>query len=223
MSKTIVVSIRQFFFGVVTLLLVSTALAAPQIQPPEIEVEKITRNLLNLFDKNKEEYKKDRDSFVKEVDRQLSPVVAFDQIARYVMGKYTRRSPEQVDKFEAAFKDSLLRFYSNALLSLDDTRLSIESVEKTPESQLKKYIAGDISRIPVKMSVRTSTRSVDIFYSMVHTDGRWKLRNITVDGINIAKQFQTQFADAVDRYGKVETVVDNWAEIMRGKDIKAGK
>ena len=223
MSKTIVVSIRQFFFGVVTLLLVSTALAAPQIQPPEIEVEKITRNLLNLFDKNKEEYKKDRDSFVKEVDRQLSPVVAFDQIARYVMGKYTRRSPEQVDKFEAVFKDSLLRFYSNALLSLDDTRLTIESVEKTPENQLKKYIAGDISRIPVKMSVRTSTRSVDIFYSMVHTDGRWKLRNITVDGINIAKQFQTQFADAVDRYGKVETVVDNWAEIMRGKDIKAGK
>ena len=223
MSKTIAVSIRQFFFGLFVVLLTATASAAPQIQPPEIEVEKITRNLLNLFDKNKEEYKNDREGFIKEVDRLLSPVVAFDQIARYVMGKYTRRSPDQVDKFEATFKDSLLRFYGNALLSLDDTRLTIESVDKTSESQLKKYIAGDVSRIPVKMSVRTSTRSVDIFYSMVHTDGRWKLRNITVDGINIAKQFQSQFADAVDRYGKVETVVDNWAEIMRGKDINAGK
>ena len=223
MSKTVIVSIKQFFFGLVALLLTSTVMAAPQIQPPEIEVEKITRNLLDLFDKNKDEYRKHREDFVKEVDRLLAPAVAFDQIARYVMGKYTRRSPDEVDKFEAAFKDSLLRFYSNALLALDDTSLTIESVDKTPERQLKQYIAGDISRIPVKMSVRTSTRSVDIFYSMVHTDGRWKLRNITVDGINIAKQFQTQFADAVDRYGKVETVVANWPEIMQGKDIKTGK
>ncbi|AMO58037.1 hypothetical protein GZ77_20100 [Endozoicomonas montiporae] len=223
MNKTILVSIRQLFFTAATLLLATNAMAAPQLQPPEIEVEKITRNLLDLYDKNEEKYRKDREGFVQEVDRMLSPVVAFDQIARYVMGKYTRRSPGQVDKFETTFKDSLLRFYSNALLALDDTSLTIESVDKTPEKQLKEYIAGDISRIPVKMSVRTSTRSVDIFYSMVHTDGRWKLRNITIDGINIAKQFQTQFADAVDRYGKVETVVANWAEIMQGKDIKAGK
>lgn len=223
MSKSNILFIKQFVYGLFALLLSVTVTAAPAIAPPEEEVEKFTRELLELFEKNKEEYRRDRTGFVKEVDRLLTPVIAFDQIARYVMGKYTRRSPDQVDKFEQSFKDSLLRFYGNALLTLDDTRLDIESIDKTPEDQLKKYIAGDISRIPVKMTVRTSSRSVDIFYSMVHADGRWKLRNITVDGINIARQFQTQFADAVDRYGKVEAVVENWSDIMQGKDSGKGK
>lgn len=212
-------TIRQFFSGLIIFLLTSTVVAAPMLTPPEIEVEKFTRELLELFEKNKDEYRQDRAGFVREVDRLLSPVVAFDQIARYVMGKYTRRSPDQVDRFEKTFKDSLLTFYGNALLALDDTKLEIESVDKTPEDQMRKYIAGEISRIAVKMKVRTSSRSVDIFYSMVHTSGRWKLRNITVDGINIARQFQTQFADAVDKYGKVATVVEHWPEIMRSKEI----
>ena len=216
-------SIKHLFYSLFILLFSFRAMAAPVISPPEIEVEKFTRELLEMFEKNKEEYKKDRTGFVKEVDRILKPVVAFDQIARYVMGKYTRRSPEQVDRFEKIFRDSLLTFYGNALLALDDTTLKIEKVDKTPQEQLKKYIAGDISRIPVKMEVKTSTRSVDIFYSMVHTDGRWKLRNITVDGINIARQFQTQFADAVSKYGKVSTVVDHWPEIMKSEEIEHHK
>ena len=211
---------RQFLSGLFILLVASGIMAAPVISPPEVEVERFTSELLELFEKNKDEYKKDRSGFVKEVDRLLSPVVAFDQIARYVMGKYTRRNPDQVDRFEKVFKDSLLTFYGNALLALDDTSLEIESVDKTPADQMKKYIARDISRIAVKMKVRTSSRSVDIFYSMVHTDGRWKLRNITVDGINIARQFQTQFADATDKYGKVETVVEHWPEIMQSKEIE---
>lgn len=212
--------IRQSIFGLFALMLAAVTVAAPVISPPEDEVEQFTSELLKLFDENKEEYRKDRSIFIKQVDRLLSPVIAFDQIARYVMGKYARRNPDQVERFEAAFKDSLLTFYGNALLSLDDTTLVVDSVDKTPPEQLKKYIAGDVSRIAVKMKVKTSNRSVDIFYSMVQSDGRWKLRNITVDGINIAKQFQTQFVDAVDKYGKVSIVVNHWTDIMQSKDIE---
>ncbi|WP_422135060.1 MlaC/ttg2D family ABC transporter substrate-binding protein [Endozoicomonas sp. ALD040] len=207
-------SVQQFMTTLVCLMVMGVSYAAPALQPPEVEVRKITSELLDTFNKNKKQYQKDPEGFFKEVDRLLSPVVAFDQVARYVMGKYAHRNPEQVEKFESVFKDSLIRFYGKALLSLDDTSLVIESVDKTSPELLKKYQEGQISRIPVRMKVRTSTNTVEIFYSMVHVDGRWKLRNVTIEGINIAKQFQSQFADAMKKHKKVSYVIDNWAAIM---------
>ncbi|WP_172806736.1 MlaC/ttg2D family ABC transporter substrate-binding protein [Endozoicomonas arenosclerae] len=217
-------SVQQFLMALACLMMAVVANAAPApLQPPEIEVKKITSELLDTFNKNKEQYKKDPDGFFKEVDRLLSPVVAFDQVARYVMGKYAHRSPDQVVKFESAFKDSLIRFYGKALLSLDDTSLAIDSVDKTSPEVLKNYQEGKSSRIPVKMKVRTSNSTVEIFYSMVHVDGRWKLRNVTIEGINVAKQFQSQFADAINKHKKVPYVVENWASIMSASADKDKK
>lgn len=207
-------TVQQFMVGLVCLMAVGMSYAAPVLQPPEEEVKRITSELLDTFNKNKERYQKDPEGFFREVNRLLSPVVAFDQVARYVMGKFAHRSPDQVDKFESAFRDSLIRFYGKALLSLDDTSLIIDSVDKTSPELLKKYQEGQTSRVPVKMKVRTSTNTVEIFYSMVHVDGRWKLRNVSIEGINIAKQFQSQFADAMKKHKKVPYVVEHWAAIM---------
>ena len=162
----------------------SSAMAA--LESPQKEVERITSDLLTTFEQNIGNYKKQGDAgfdlFIAEVDRQLSPVVAFDAIAKGVMGKYSRRaSSQQVEQFTTVFKSSLISFYGKALLKLDDTQLTIESVKPIPESILKDYEVGKARLIPVDMSVRTSTASVALSYSMVKMDNRWKLRNIIVD------------------------------------------
>ena len=71
--------------------------------------------------------------------------------------------------------------------------------------------------------MKTSTRTVAISYSMVHVDGRWKIRNVIIDGINVGIQFRNQFADAMDKHGKIQYVVDHWQEIMRGATRKSTK
>ncbi|MGB0360554.1 MAG: MlaC/ttg2D family ABC transporter substrate-binding protein, partial [Endozoicomonas sp.] len=158
--------------------------------------------------------------FIAEVDKQLSPVVAFNSIAKGVMGKYSRRSSsKQVEQFTEAFKSSLISFYGKALLKLDDTQLVIESVKPIPESVLKDYEAGNARLIPVDMSVRTPTTVVALSYSMIYMDGRWKLRNIIVDGINIGIQFRNQFADAMMKYNDIQYVIDNWSQIMEGSAV----
>ena len=200
------------------LQLSSAVFAAEQtIQSPQQDVETITRELLSTLEKNIDGYKKNNDAFIVEVDRQLSPVVAFDSIARGVMGKYSRRAkPEQIEQFSSVFKNSLISFYGKALLKLDDTRLTIEKVDAVPDAVLSDYKAGKARLVPVDMTVRTSSGTVAISYSMVHQDGRWKLRNIIVDGINIGIQFRNQFADAMSKHNNVQYVVDNWADIMKG-------
>ncbi|WP_020583186.1 MlaC/ttg2D family ABC transporter substrate-binding protein [Endozoicomonas elysicola] len=212
---------NKTFLTVLTMLFLqwSSAVFAEEqtIQSPQQDVETITRELLSTLEKNIDGYKKDSDAFIVEVDRQLSPVVAFDSIARGVMGKYSRRAkPEQVEQFSSVFKNSLISFYGKALLKLDDTRLTIEKVDAVPEAVLSDYKAGKARLVPVDMTVRTSSGIVAISYSMVHDDGRWKLRNIIVDGINIGIQFRNQFADAMSKHNNVQYVVDHWAEIMKG-------
>ena len=210
--------------NVVTFLMVllfqwsSAVIAAEQvIESPQSDVERITRELLTTFEKNINQYKKNDAAFIVEVDRQLSPVVAFDSIARGVMGKYSRRAKSgQIEQFSKVFKDSLISFYGKALLKLDDTRLTIEKVDSVPDAVLNDYRSGKARLVPVDMTVRTSSGTVAISYSMVHQDERWKLRNIIVDGINIGIQFRNQFAEAMSKYNDLQYVVDHWPEIMKG-------
>ncbi|WBA80880.1 ABC transporter substrate-binding protein [Endozoicomonas sp. GU-1] len=197
----------------------SVVIAAEQvIESPQKEVEKITRELLATFANNIHHYKKDDAAFIAEVDRQLSPSVAFDAIARGVMGKYSRRAKSgQIEQFSRTFKDSLISFYGKALLRLDDTRLTIEKVDAVPDNVLNAYRSGKARLVPVDMTVKTSSGTVAISYSMVYQDERWKLRNIIVDGINIGIQFRNQFAEAMSKYNDLQYVVDHWPEIMQGE------
>ncbi len=195
--------------------------AKNDISSPSQEVEAITRSLLKTFQENKERYQKDHSAFVAEVDRLLSPVVAFDSIARGVMGKYAHRAePVQITQFEKNFKDSLIRFYGKALLKLDDTSVQIQKVDDVPGKVLDDYKAGKIRQIPVTMTAKTSSRTLEISYSMIFDDNRWKLRNIVLDGINIGIQFRRQFAEAVESHRKLQYVIDHWLDIMSvGSDL----
>ncbi|OED41092.1 hypothetical protein ACH42_14770 [Endozoicomonas sp. (ex Bugula neritina AB1)] len=207
------------FWGVLVFCLMQWSSTVSALESPKVDVEKTTKGLLETFEKNVGSYQENPDAFVQEVSKELTPVVAFEAIARGVMGKYTRRSePEQIVQFSQVFKDSLLSFYGKALLKLDNTYLSIDKIDDVSKKTLEDYEAGKARLVPVDMVIKTSTRTVAISYSMVHVDGRWKMRNIIVDGINIGKQFRNQFAEAVDTHGDIQYVIDHWLDIMSGKD-----
>jgi len=219
---------RKTVITILTTLLLQwsiIALAAQSLPLPQQEVESITRRLLATFQSNVERYKKDDSAFLTEVDRQLSPVVAFDEIARSVMGRYARTAtPAQIAQFSQVFKNSLINFYGKALLTIDDTQASIESVDAVPESVLRDYHAGKSRLVPVNMTAKTSSGTVAITYSMIFADGRWKLRNVIVDGINIGIQFRNQFAEAMNRHNSIQYVIDHWSQLMQGVAVdKSGK
>lgn len=209
--------INYVWLVVLMLGVLQSAIAAPILESPKKDVEAFSTRLLATFEKNIGEYKQNPDAFIHEVDRELSPVVAFDSIARGVMGRFSRQAqPGQLEQFSKTFKLSLLSFYGKALLKLDDSRITIDKIDDVTEKTLKDYHDGKVRLVPVDMTVKTSTNTVAISYSMIHDGGRWKIRNIVVDGINIGIQFRNQFADAMDRHGKIQYVVDHWQEIMRG-------
>ena len=50
-----------------------------------------------------------------------------------------------------------------------------------------------------------------INYSLGLVDDVWKLRNITIEGINVGLQFRSQFAAYMQKYkNNIDLVIDNW-------------
>ena len=52
--------------------------------------------------------------------------------------------------------------------------------------------------------------------------GAWKLRNVTIEAINLGKVYQSQFSSAAKQYkGDIDAVIDNWTVDPTSKDADA--
>src|SRR5690554_3596899 len=101
--------------------------------------------------------------------------------------RYSRRaSAEQIRRFESNFKDSLLRFYGDALLEFNNRDATI----------LPPVVPEGAERAEVRMEVRDANGTIyPVSYTMVWKNGRWLLRNVIIEGINVGKLFRDLFAE----------------------------
>src|SRR5690606_12731319 len=159
---------------------------------------------------NRELYKQDADAFYNGLNEIMEPVVDFQGIARSVMTvRYSRSAtPEQMDRFIETFKRSMVEFYGNALLEIDGGSITVlppaRGAQQTEE------------RASVNMEVRSNSGNVyPVTYTMANIDGKWKVRNVIVEGINIGLLFRDQFAQAMQTHrNNLDAVIDNWGSVV---------
>ncbi|MCL6415237.1 ABC transporter substrate-binding protein [Aestuariirhabdus sp. Z084] len=204
------------WFRSIFVMLMMLALSGPaqaEIGPEQV-VRETTDRMMGMLKDQRELYNSDPEALYKALDELLSPVIAFDAIAKSVVSvKYNRdASPEQMQNFEVVFKRSLVEFYGKAISQFDDSEFNIDIVVKPVDPKKMKK-----RRVPVEMDVTTANGTlIPLTYTMFKAkDGTWKLRNVIVNGINIGKLFRTQFDQAMQDNGKdLQYVIDNWGEIL---------
>lgn len=150
------------------------------------------------------------------MDELVGKAVDVRGVARSVMGVHARRASEQqIERFQLSFKDSLMRFYGKALLEYDNQDVRILPARK-PEGE---------TRAEVNMEVRDTRGTVyPVVYSMVRIDGRWLLRNVKIEGLNLGLMFRDQFAESVKKHrGNLDAVIDRWAEVVASSEQKAAQ
>ncbi|WP_374325531.1 MlaC/ttg2D family ABC transporter substrate-binding protein [Aquipseudomonas alcaligenes] len=199
------------------ILLASLPLVATAAPTAHDVVKSTTDELIGDLKANKAGYQQNPQSFYDTLERILGPVVDSAGISRSIMTvKYSRRaSDEQLKRFEDNFKRSLMQFYGNALLEYDN-----QSIRVLPAK------AEGADRASVGMEVRDSKGTVyPVSYTMVQLDGKWKLRNVIINGINVGKLFRDQFADSMQRNGNdLDRTIDGWAEVVaKAKDSAEGQ
>jgi phospholipid transport system substrate-binding protein len=169
------------------------AAAAADAGDPTALVQATAQGMLDELNKHRDEYRHDPAKVAALVEKFLMPHFDTETSARVVLGQFWRSAtPEQRQRFVAAFTHSLIANYGESLVEFTADRLKIFPTR--PES-------GATSA-----SVRTEVRRqngdrVSVNYSLRMTPQGWKAWDVVIDGISYVKSYREDFGAQIEQQG----------------------
>jgi phospholipid transport system substrate-binding protein len=201
-SQVLSCTVKIFVFC--GLLLSLHSQAEPLDSVPHQLVQKTTDNVIALL-KTGVDPAEDADQFIAEMSVILDPIVAFDYIARGVLGRYGKGlSKQEQTQFARSFKKGLVNTYGKGISGFQDLDIRV----KAPSDVL----GDDVKRTAVVQEITTSSGVTKVSYTMAkNRQDQWKMINLVLNGINFGKTFRGQFAAAVEKNsGDVRKTIQEW-------------
>ena len=168
----------------------SITFAAPN-EAPDVFIQRISDSLVNQLKANKTKLNDPKviNSIVKNY---IEPHVDEKTIARLVMGDFYKKSTtEQKTQFTYNFRDSIMKTYAMGLSEYSGQKYKVRSYKKT-----------DATYPVVTMDFETANGSkVPVAFQLADQNSQWKIRSLSVNGINLALTFRDQFKSTVDKNG----------------------
>ena len=175
-----------------------------------------TESVLQVIDNAEGYVDDDPQRYYDAVHEVLDPIVDFRGFARGIMGDYAtseryraldeagrRALRDQLERFTATMRKGLVRTYSKGLLAFNGSRVELDeerSREEGGRARLRQLIHSDEAEPYV------------VTYTMARErDGRWLIRNLIVEDVNLGQIYRSQFEAAARKYdGDLDKVISNW-------------
>lgn len=213
MTRVVQCFVKSLVNGFVACMLLMTATAraaeAPAITA-EAAVDAYITKLLTDMAGIKPLYETDKGAYFKAVEAALTEFVDFGEVARGVMAKYgsgpNGATPEQVQRFADVFRASLVDFYGSALANYGGAEFEILPMDTPPTDP------ENATNVRMNIQADDGTR-FEVQYTMfVNTDRVWKLKNLYIEGVNLRRQYFSQFDSMMmsNNYD-IDRVIDNWS------------
>lgn len=172
--------------------------AAPP--PPESVVQTIADELSSQVENHRDELRNDRDKLLAVIDSIFLPHFDIDYASILVLGKHARdATPEQRQRFAAAFYKSIAHRYAEGLLNY--TKGSVKVLPFTGELDRKRSIV----RTQV---VLNDGKTIAVNYAFRLTrDDDWKAYDVIIEGISYVTNYRNQ-VDAEVRKSGLEELID---------------
>jgi len=191
------------------LALVSLAVVVPLYAASEQAAVEAARDavesLLQRVEQLRPYYDSDQQRYYQGIEEEISGFVDFRQVAIGVMANYSRQASDaQIDAFAEKLRETLTRFYGSALLEYGGQRIRYLPPDQPPENPER--------ATNVRLEISGPNQRIDLRSTMFLNDqGEWKLRNLYIGGINLRRQYNTQFAALMSRHdGDIDAVIENW-------------
>ncbi|MEM0955329.1 MAG: ABC transporter substrate-binding protein [Pseudomonadota bacterium] len=180
-------------------------------------VDSTTQRVMTIVEEASGYADKDPERYFTELQAVLDEVVDFAYFSRAVMGPYASRKRyssldeagkaelrEQVKRFTGVMREGLVRTYGKGLLAFGGSRVEVQRPDNAGEQDDKIEIT--------QLIYSDGPQPYSIEYQMRRgRDGRWKLRNLIVETINLGVIYRNQFqAAARDADGDLDAVINNW-------------
>ena len=182
-------------------------------------IEATTNNVMTVITEAQGYFEEDPERFYREIEDVLGAVVDFDSFARGVMGKYASKRAymalstteekqafkQRMSRFSNIFREGLVKTYAKGLLAFNGNRIDVLRPKGKP---------AESSSITVVQHIQgEAEKPYVVHYKMrLNGDREWKLRNLTIEAINLGQVYRSQFYSAVKLHkGNVDKVIDNWS------------
>lgn len=176
-----------------SVLLVVTMAVSPMIiaqSSPVPMLENAANEIISTLKDNKSSLKSNPSIIYEAVEKHLLPNVDVAGMSRSVLGRqaWNKATPEERAQFSRSFTKLVIRTYSSPLAEYSD-----ETVQFLP---LRGSLNARFMRVN-SVIVRSSGQNIPLSYSLVSKDGRWKIYDISVEGVSLLQSFRSQFAQAL--------------------------
>lgn len=170
----------------------ATAQAAPEMGPDEL-VRKITSDILETVQKDKQLQSGDRKKALALAEETILPLIDFEEATRLAVGRAWRNAtPEQRKRLEAEFRTMLVRIYSNSIGTYQGQTMRVLPVRMQP---------GATEATVRNQYVRPGKPPASVDYAMHKTASGWKIYDITAEGISLVLTYRGEFEQVVQKSG----------------------
>lgn len=161
-------------------------------------------SLLETVAASKNYFLSDRDRYFQEIEAVLDTFVDFNAVAEVVMSRYASSATDaQKQRFAAILQSTLTRFYGASLVSYNGEELAFLPPRNPDADPRADKIVG--------MELRGDTTLRLQYQMFLNENDEWKLKNISLAGINLGRQYYTQFAALMSEHNNnIDAVLDNW-------------
>lgn len=187
-----------FFSGLLGSAAYSQELTA--VETAELGVQKLLQTVVE----SKDFFLSDREQYFGAIETVLSSFVDFQAVAGVVMSRYASEATnQQTERFAGILRTTLTRFYGASLVSYNGEEL-VFLPPSNPDADPR---ADTI----VEMELQGDTALRLQYQMFLDENGEWKLKNLSLAGINLGRQYYTQFAALMAQHdNNIDVVLDNW-------------
>ena len=162
------------------------------------------QTLLQTVVESKDFFLSDREQYFSAIETVLSSFVDFEAVAGVVMSRYaSEATDQQTEQFAAILRTTLTRFYGASLVSYNGEEL-IFLPSSNPDADPR-------ADTVVEMELQGDTALRLQYQMFLNENDEWKLKNLSLAGINLGRQYYTQFAALMAQHNNnIDAVLDNW-------------
>lgn len=182
-------------------------------QAPDALVKSVTDEVLDIIRKDKDIKAGSTKRAIELVEQKVLPHFNFTRMTALAMGKDWRQaSAAQQKELTEAFKELLVRTYSNALIAYKN-----ETVDYRPF----KMQSGDTD-VTVRTQIHQAgaRQPITLDYSLEKNGNSWKVYDVVVAGISLVTNYRDQFGQEV-RNGGIDGLIASIAN--KNKSLEANQ
>lgn len=179
-----------------SLMLLVSAPALQAAESPEVFVERVSNEILTAIAADPKVQKGDKKAVERLVDEKMMPNVDFLRMTRMAVGpKWRQATPQQRDRLQFLFRETLISVYSGGLSLATD-----QVVRVLPHGQNDGTEA--IVRTGMKSKSDNTKPEVTMVYRLRNIkDKGWQVIDVNVEGVWLVSNYRSQYGNIAAQEG----------------------